>query len=264
MTFLGTGTSVGVPMIGCVCQVCTSDDPRDRRTRTGLTIENGAGRLVIDISVDFRQQMLRERIDRLDALLLTHAHADHILGLDDIRPLNFRYGPLPVYASEVTWRQVRRIFHYVFDAGPGYSGGGLPQIDSRQIDAPFEVIGLSVTPFPVIHGNFEVTGYRFSDGRSEMAFITDCNEIPESSLALLEGLDLLIIDALRYKPHPTHLHLEKTLSYIERLKPQQSLLTHMGHDFHHATASAHLPEGVAMAWDGLRVKVEPGRVVDLS
>lgn len=238
-------------MIGCHCQVCLSDDPRDRRLRTGLMIENGERRLTIDISADFRQQALREKIDRLDALLVTHCHADHVFGLDDIRPFNFRHGPLPVYASESTWRQLRRVFYYIFEAG--YVGGGLPQIIPHTIDLDFEVCGLRVTPITVIHGKSEVTGYRLTDGQSAVAFITDCNLIPEDSLQRLRGLDLLIIDALRYKPHPTHLHVEKTLNYIAQVKPRRALLTHISHDIEHAQAGRYLPDGVELAYDGLKL-----------
>lgn len=253
IVFLGTGTSVGIPMIGCSCVVCTSTDPRDVRTRTGLLIEHAGARIQIDISADFRQQMLRERIDRLDAVLVTHAHADHILGLDDIRPFSFRQGEIPVYASAETWKRIERVFHYIFVPPPNYIGGGLPRVRQKVFTGPFEVIGLQVTPLPVIHGSMEVTAFRITDGQTSLAFITDCNRIPESSLDQLRGLDLLIIDALRYKPHTTHLHLEQTLAYIEHLRPRRALLTHMGHDFKHAVASLHLPPGVEMAWDGLQV-----------
>jgi phosphoribosyl 1,2-cyclic phosphate phosphodiesterase len=253
LTFLGTGTSVGIPMIGCECNTCTSDDPRDRRLRTGLLIENGPHSLLIDISPDFRQQALRQGIDRLDGLLITHCHADHVFGLDDIRPLNFRHGPLPAYASESTWRQLRRVFYYIFEAK--HIGGGLPQLIPHTVDGEFEAGGLRITPFDVLHGGGTVSGFRFDDGRRSFAFITDCHEIPSAALALLEGLDLLIIDALRPTPHPTHLHLEKSLAYIARLQPQRALLTHMSHDIKHAEASRDLPPGVEFAYDQLQVEL---------
>ncbi len=240
-------------MIGCVCEVCQSDDPRDKRLRTGLMIENGDQRLIVDISADFRQQALREKIDRLDALLITHCHADHVLGLDDIRPINFRHGAVPVYASDITWQGIRRVFYYIFERT--HVGGGLAQIVPHIIEGDFEVCGLRVTPFDVIHGKLAVTGFRFSDGNRDIAFITDCNFIPEQSLAKLHGLDLLIIDALRFKPHTTHLHLEQTLNYINGLKPRRALLTHMGHDFKHAELCRILPDGVEPAYDGLKLEI---------
>jgi phosphoribosyl 1,2-cyclic phosphate phosphodiesterase len=253
ITFLGTGTSVGVPMIGCECITCTSTDLRDQRLRTGLMIENSESRIIIDISADFRRQALREKINKLDAILITHCHADHIFGLDDIRPLNFRHGPIPVYASENTWRQLRKIFFYIFEAK--HVGGGLPQIIPHTIEDQFEVCGLKVTPIPVIHGRTEVTGFRISDGRCDIAFITDCNIIPEDSLNQMRGLDLLIIDALRYQPHPTHLHVEQTLAYIRELKPHHALLTHISHDLKYTEASGSLPDGVELAYDGLKIEI---------
>ncbi|MBO0859894.1 MAG: MBL fold metallo-hydrolase [Chloracidobacterium sp.] len=257
ITFLGTGTSVGVPMIGCDCEVCRSDDPRDNRLRTGLmvetSVENGARRLVIDVSADFRQQALREKIDRLDALLVTHCHADHVFGLDDIRPINFRHGPIPVYASESTWRGLRRIFSYIFERE--HIGGGLPELVPQVIEGEFEACGLRIIPVPVIHGKGEVTGFRFGEARAQAAFITDCNLIPEESLDKLRGLDLLIIDAVRYKPHPTHLNVEQSLDYIDKLKPRRAFLTHIGHELKHDAASRRLPENVGLAHDGLSVEL---------
>lgn len=253
ITLLGTGTSVGVPMIGCACAVCTSDDPRDQRSRTGLLIEHDEQRLLVDISADFRQQALRAKIDRLDALLITHCHADHVFGLDDIRPFNFRQGPLPLYASATTWRSLRRVFYYIFERE--HIGGGLPQIIPHTIEDELTVCGLRVTPLTVIHGRSEVTAFRFSDGQRAVAFITDCNEIPASSLAKLRDLDLLIIDALRYTPHPTHLHLEQTLAYIAQLQPRRALLTHMSHDLKHAELARALPAGVEPAYDGLQIEL---------
>jgi len=257
ITFLGTGTSVGVPMIGCDCEVCRSDDPRDKRLRTGLMVEmkaeNGERRMVIDVSADFRQQALRENIDRLDALLITHCHADHVFGLDDIRPINFRHCAGPVYASEGSWRGLRRVFSYIFERE--HIGGGLPQLIPTVIEGEFETCGLRVTPVPVIHGKSEVTGFRFGGAQAQAAFITDCNMIPDDSMEKLRGLDLLIIDALRYKPHPTHLHIEQSLAYIAELKPRRALLTHIGHDVKHADASRRLPENVDLAYDGLSVEL---------
>ena len=253
ITFLGTGTSTGIPMIGCDCITCGSNDPRDKRLRTGLLIENDDMRLIVDISADFRQQALREHLHRLDAVLITHCHADHVFGLDDIRPFNFRQGPIPVYGSETTWKYLRQVFSYIFESK--HIGGGLPQLIPQTIDGEFEVCGLLVTPFDVIHGNGKVTGFRFSDGNKDVAFVTDCNMIPEESLHKMRGLDLLIIDALRYKPHPTHLHLEQSLAYIKDLKPGRALLTHIGHDIKFSDASPHLPYGVDLAYDGLKIEL---------
>jgi phosphoribosyl 1,2-cyclic phosphate phosphodiesterase len=254
LTFLGTGTSVGVPMIGCDCATCQSDDPRDRRLRTGLLIENEGQFIQIDISADFRQQALRVGLQRLDALLITHCHADHVFGLDDVRPLNFKHQrPIPVYASASTWRQLRRVFYYIFERE--HVGGGLPQLAPHEFSEPFQLAGLEVTPLPLIHGKSEVTAFRFTDGRSHVAFVTDCNEIPASTLAQLHDLDLLILDALRLKPHPTHLHLDQSLAYVNELKPRRALLTHIGHDIRYGELNAQLPAGVELAYDELRVEL---------
>jgi phosphoribosyl 1,2-cyclic phosphate phosphodiesterase len=253
ITFLGTGTSVGIPMIGCACATCTSSDVRDKRLRTGIMIEHEGRRLLVDISTDFRQQALRARIDRVDALLITHCHADHVFGLDDLRPINFRHGAVDTYASASTWRQLKQVFAYIFTRQ--HVGGGLPQINVHEIEEEFETCGLRVTPFPVIHGKSEVTGYRFSDGRRAFAFVTDCNEIPAASLDRMRGLDLLILDALRLRPHPTHLHLKQSLAYIAEVRPRRTLLTHMSHDIKHAEVAATLPSGVELAYDELQVEI---------
>ena len=240
-------------MIGCDCATCASDDPRDKRLRTGLLIEKDEHRIVVDISPDFRQQALRSGLRRLDALFITHCHADHVFGLDDIRPFNLRQGPLPIYASASTWQQLRGVFSYIFEAKDG--GGSIPLVLPCTIESSFQVCGLTVTHLDVTHGLGTVSAFRFSDGRSEVAFITDCNDIPTHSLAKLRGLDLLVIDALRYRPHPTHLHLEKTLEYIAELRPRRALLTHMSHDIRHAEASRHLPPGVEFAFDQLQIEL---------
>jgi phosphoribosyl 1,2-cyclic phosphate phosphodiesterase len=250
-TLLGTGTSTGVPSIGCECETCTSDDPRDNRLRVSVLVEHDGQQVLIDTSSDFRQQALRHRIKRLDAVLITHCHADHVFGLDDIRPLNFRHGPLGVYANERAWVDLRRIFKYVFE--PTHFGGGLPQVVAHTVEhgASFCLSrDLRVTPLEVIHGRLPVVAYRCND----FAYATDLSEIPPATLEALRGLDTLVLDCLRiHKPHPTHLTLERALQYIEELRPRRTYLTHITHDVKHARDSALLPPGVEWAYDGLEI-----------
>jgi len=250
LTFLGTGTSTGVPSIGCECETCTSADPRDKRLRVSILIEHAGQTVLVDTSSDFRQQALRQGIKWLDAVLVTHCHADHIFGLDDIRPLNFRHGALGVYANERAWKDIRRIFQYIFE--PSHFGGGLPQVLAHTVvaDAPF-CIGpdLHITPLEVIHGRLPVMAYRFND----FAYATDLSEIPSRTMASLKGLDVLVLDCLRFREHPTHLWLERALQYIEELGPRRAYLTHLAHDFKHARDSVRLPPGVRFAYDGLEV-----------
>ena len=253
LTFLGTGTSTGVPSIGCECETCTSDDPRDKRLRVSILIEHGGQIVLVDTSSDFRQQALRQKIKWLDAVLITHCHADHIFGLDDIRPLNFRHGALGLYANERAWKDIRRIFQYIFE--PSYIGGGLPQVVPHTVvnGAPF-CIGkdLQVTPLEVIHGRLPVIAYRFND----FAYATDLSEIPPQTLSALRDLDVLVLDCLRFKAHPTHLWLERALEYINELKPRRAYLTHIAHDVKHARDSGQLPAGVEFAYDGLEISDE--------
>jgi phosphoribosyl 1,2-cyclic phosphate phosphodiesterase len=248
LTFLGTGTSTGVPSIGCECETCLSDDPRDKRLRVSIIIEHNDQTILVDTSSDFRQQALRHGLKRLDAVLITHCHADHIFGLDDIRPLNFRHGALGVFANERAWPDIRRIFKYIFE--PTYFGGGLPQVIPHTVvaGAPF-CLGkdLEVTPLEVIHGRLPVMAYRFND----FAYATDLSEIPPATMNALRGLDVFVLDCLRFKEHPTHLWLEKALSYIAELKPRRAYFTHMAHDVMHARDAAKLPNGVEWAYDGL-------------
>lgn len=255
VTLLGTGTSVGVPMIGCECATCLSDDPRDRRLRTGVLVEAEGRTALIDISADFRQQALAHRITRLDALFLTHCHADHVFGLDDVRPFNFKHGPLPVYASASTWKDVRKVFAYIFEAR--HVGGGLPQLLPAEISdyQDFDAAGFSVKSIPVVHGKGTVSGFRFAGAGGDFAFVTDCNRIEEESLKALEGLEVLVLDALRLRPHPTHLHLEQSLAYIERVRPRRAYLTHISHDIRHSEINDQLPDGVELAYDGLEIQV---------
>ena len=252
VTILGTGTSTGVPSIGCECETCTSDDPRDKRLRVSVLVEHAGQTVIVDTSSDFRQQALRHRLKRLDAVLVTHCHADHIFGLDDIRPLNFRHGALGVYANERAWKDIRRIFQYVFE--PTYIGGGLPQVVAHTVvaGAPFCLSpDLHVLPLEVIHGRLPVVAYRFND----FAYATDLSEIPAETLDAMRGLDVLVLDCLRvHRPHPTHLTLERALAYVEQLRPRRTYLTHMAHDIKHARDSALLPPGVEFAYDGLEIQ----------
>jgi phosphoribosyl 1,2-cyclic phosphate phosphodiesterase len=251
LTFLGTGTSTGVPSIGCDCETCTSEDPRDKRLRVSVVIEHSEQTVLVDTSSDFRQQALRYGLKRLDAVLITHCHADHIFGLDDIRPLNFRFGALGVYANELAWRDIRRIFKYIFE--PSHFGGGLPQVIAHTVvpNATFCLgEGLEVTPLEVIHGRLPVMAYRFND----FAYATDLSEIPPHTMAALHDLEVLVLDCLRFREHPTHLWVDKALAYIEELKPRRTFLTHIAHDVKHERDSSKLPAGVQWAYDGLEVE----------
>jgi phosphoribosyl 1,2-cyclic phosphate phosphodiesterase len=249
ITFLGTGTSTGVPSVGCQCDVCSSTDPRDKRLRASILLEFAGRAVVVDTGTDFRQQALRVGLTRLDAVLFTHDHADHVFGLDDIRPFNFRSGrAVPCFADERTWQGLRRVYTYVFNP-MGYAGA--PRVEPHEVAGPFELFGQTFEPLYVTHGTMPVLAYRF--GRA--AYATDCNEIPDETCERLEGLDILVLDGLRMADHPTHMSIGKSLAYIERLKPRRALLTHMNHEVSHAAVNAELPDGVELAYDGLVVEV---------
>lgn len=251
LTFLGTGTSTGVPSIACECETCLSDDPRDKRLRVSVLIEHKGTKILVDTSVDFRQQALRAKIDRLDAILITHCHVDHVFGLDDIRPLNFRYGAMGIYANEIAWIDLRRIFQYIFK--PTHFGGGLPQLIPHVVhpQAPFCIgEGLEITPLEVIHGKLPVIAYRFND----FAYATDLNFISDETIAALAGLDVLVLDCVRIRSHSTHLGLNEALEYIERIKPGRAFLTHLNHDVLYKRDSKLLPDNVSFAYDGLVVE----------
>jgi phosphoribosyl 1,2-cyclic phosphate phosphodiesterase len=254
LTVLGSGTSMGVPTIGCTCGVCRSADPHDRRTRPSLMVEWDGHRIVIDTTPDFRQQALRENINRVDAVLYTHGHADHILGLDDLRPLTYTRvtggAKVPLYASAETARVLKSVFRYVFDED--YKYGGLAQVALHEIDGPIRLFGAAFVPVTVIHGEQEIYGYRFGSA----AYLTDFSEIPESSLAKLHGLDILFLDALRHKPHPTHSTVENSLKMVERTQPKRAFFTHIAHDLPHQETNAQLPPNVRLSHDGLRLEFE--------
>jgi len=250
LTFLGTGTSTGVPSIACDCETCLSDDPRDKRLRTSILIEHAGKAILVDTSSDFRQQALRANISRLDAVLITHCHVDHVFGLDDIRPLNFRYGAMPIFANEIAWIDLRRIFQYIFK--PTHFGGGLPQLIPHTVynKAPFCIGDIEITPLEVIHGKLPVIAYRFND----FAYATDLSFISEETIAGLQGLDVLVLDCVRLKPHSTHLGLNEALAYAERINAKQTYLTHLNHDVLYSRDARLLPDGVQFAVDGLVIE----------
>jgi phosphoribosyl 1,2-cyclic phosphate phosphodiesterase len=246
---------MGVPSLACRCPVCTSTDPHDNRLRPSLLLSRNEQNVVIDTTPDFRQQALRIGLDRLDAIILTHGHADHILGFDDIRPFNIRQNaPLPVYGSRETFDVLRRAFAYVFDDRPTFST--VPSVTLHAVNGPFELMGVKFVPVPLLHGDLEVLGFRF--GRA--AYLTDFGSLPDSSLVLLEDLDVLILDALRDIPHPMHQTVEQALALIERVKPRQSWFTHIAHDLPHAETNERLRKlglkHVALAYDGLQFDVQ--------
>lgn len=249
-TFLGTGTSVGVPMIGCDCPVCTSDDPRNHRYRSGILVSAPGGCFIIDTSPELRLQLLRAKVPFVHAVVYTHYHADHIFGLDDVRRfVQHLPGPLPLYCAEDTETVIRQAFSYAFSAeATALPAGAIPSLEFRRIGTePFEVVGEIVTPIPLKHARFACNGYRIGN----VAFCTDVSEIPEASWPLLAGLDVLVIDCLRRKPHPSHFGLEQALEAIARAAPRYAYLTHMSHEFDHETLSRELPANVSPAFDGL-------------
>jgi phosphoribosyl 1,2-cyclic phosphate phosphodiesterase len=249
---LGTGTSHGVPMIGCHCDVCRSVDPRDRRSRASIYIALSNGtRLLVDTTPDLRMQALTYGIERVDAILFTHCHADHVMGLDEVRRFNVLQGAdVPCYGDGPTMAELRRTFAYVFDAAD--EGGGIPKISLHPVEGPFTVGAQTIVPVPVLHGRRLILGYRLGG----FAYLTDCSAIPDESWPLLEGLDTLVIDALRHRPHRSHFTVAGALGAIARLAPRRALLTHVCHDLPHEATGAALPPGVELAYDGLTIEIE--------
>jgi phosphoribosyl 1,2-cyclic phosphate phosphodiesterase len=243
VTMLGSGTSTGIPVIGCTCEVCRSSNPRNKRWRPGLKLEAEEQVVLVDTPTDLREQALRFGLARVDAIVFTHSHADHIFGLDDVRIFNFRQrAAIPCYGSEETLRNIRRAFAYVFEAGQ--AGGGKPQLDLIPVRAPFPLLGRTFVPVPVWHGEMEVFGYR----AGRFAYVTDCNVIPESSFPLLAGVEILVLDALRHRPHSTHFSVREAIEVAERIGARRTILTHMTHE---VDCDDPLPAGVEFGYDGL-------------
>jgi phosphoribosyl 1,2-cyclic phosphate phosphodiesterase len=252
---LGSGTSIGIPMIGCRCKTCMSSDPRDKRLRPSVLLKYDQHRVLIDTGPDFRTQALNYRIERIDAVLYTHSHADHILGLDDLRPFNYmQKSDIPIFGSDETLEVIEQTFKYVFDGKP--SDSSRPKLTSKRFEEGdrFSVADLEFEPIKAFHGKLEVYGFRFGN----CAYLTDHSSIPERSMDRLRDLDVLFLDALRYNAHPTHQTIEQSLRMVDDLKPRRAFFTHISHDVLHAAAESRLPEHVRLAYDGLEIPV--GRV----
>jgi phosphoribosyl 1,2-cyclic phosphate phosphodiesterase len=270
VTVLGSGTSHGVPAIGCDCEVCRSEDPRDRRTRPSILIEivpgpqdppwrresafAGAVRaILVDTSTDLRMQALANDVRRVDAILFTHTHADHVFGLDDVRRFNqIQKTSIPCFADAETLANLRRMFAYIFEP-PKQKGGGLPRLSLFRIAGSFSLGGVDIVPVPLFHGVLPVLGFRIGS----FAYLTDCNRIPDASLTLLEGVRTLIIDALRHRPHSTHFSVGEATDIAARIGAERTYFTHICHDLGHAATNASLPAGVELAYDGLVLEMEP-------
>lgn len=248
LTVLGSGTSTGVPVLGCHCAVCSSTEPRNNRTRCSVLLEWSGRKILIDTATDFRQQALREGIEQIDSVLYTHAHADHVHGIDDLRTFTLRSGnAIPVYAARGVLDRIQGLFSYIFSEAdiPGYR----PRLQVNEVTGPFELFGEKVTPVPLMHGPGESLGYRVGN----LAYIVDCSAIPESSWGLLEGVEVLVIDALRFRGHDSHFSISEAIEVASQLQVRKTLLTHLTHDVDYSRHSVGLPDGVEFAYDGQTV-----------
>lgn len=252
LILMGTGTSHGVPMVGCKCEVCRSTHPRNNRMRSGVLVRAPEGDFVIDTSPELRMQLLREQVDCVHAAVFTHGHADHLFGLDDLRLFGYYLSKsIPLFADDITEERIRQSYDYAFDKkGPNNHPGATPQFELRRIDeTPFDLLGVTLTPIRLWHGQLPVLGYRIG----KVAFCTDVSRIPDESWPLLEGLDVLILDALREKPHPTHFSVNQALEVVSRVRPRQAYFTHISHALEYEATNRMLPSGVELAYDGLRI-----------
>lgn len=253
ITVLGCGTSTGVPLLLCECDVCTSDNPKNNRTRASILIElDNSKNILIDTSSDFRQQALRENVKNVDAILYTHKHSDHTGGLDDLRPYYFVHSkPINIYGNQETLSEIKRVFSYIFDRDPFYKGGKLPELVPIELESyeKFSVFDNEIQSIPVLHSELEVLGYRIG----KFAYITDCSFIPERSIELLYDLDALILDGLRENAHPSHFTIFEAVELVEKVKPKKTYLTHTSHDLDYDKTNAKLPESVQLAYDGLKI-----------
>lgn len=255
LTFLGTGTSQGIPIIGCDCDVCRSEDPRDRRLRSSIHVEHAGFHLQVDAPPEFRLQALAAQLTAVDAVLITHTHADHIFGLDDLRQFNALRGgaAIPVYAAPPDVAHLRKVFAYMFK--PAEPGTTRPRIELRAVEAPFALGPFRVTPLPVWHGAEMILGYRLDADGCAVAYAPDCSGIPDETMRLLEKLDVMVLDALRPTPHPTHLSLPESLALLRRIGARRSFITHLCHRLGHAATQRAVPGDVTVPWDGLTIEV---------
>ena len=250
VTVLGSGTSLGVPVIGCDCGVCKSPNPRNNRMRASVLVESARQRLLVDVGPDFRAQALRENIRSISAVLMTHDHADHINGLDDLRIFGFyTRRPVTIYSDRTVKDFIENRFAYAFD--PPQEGGGVPLLDLRLLSGPFVLEDIAVTPVRVFHGDLEILGFRFND----FGYVTDCSRLPDESKERLRGVRVLILNALRREPHPTHLSLDEAVALGRELGAGQTYFTHMAHDLEHEETNKYLPAGFELAYDGLRIEL---------
>ena len=251
LTFLGTGTSTGVPMIGCDCEVCASSDPRDKRLRASIWVEDGDTSILVDTSTDLRAQALAAKIKKLDAVFFTHHHADHVHGIDELRSFNFlQKEPIRCYGNNETLSRIERMFGYIFDNTPE-TGGGKPRLSMNPLKEAVEVGKVAVRPVPVMHGDMEIYGYLINS----VAYLTDCSKIPDASMEIIKGAETVILGALGLKKHSTHFTLEQAVEVIKILRPKRAYLTHLNHNIGHEAVSKTLPENVTLATDGLVIEI---------